>query len=58
MLAFITQQEGEENEESKKLNPTNHSRSSDWFVHLAGCFSWVLYKNKDELQKISNQKHF
>ena len=21
-------------------------------------FSWVLYKNKDDLHKISNQKHF
>lgn len=38
MLAFITQQEGGENEASKKFPSTDRLRFSDWFVHLAGCF--------------------
>lgn len=38
MLAFIRQQEGGENEESKKFHSTDSLRFSDWFVHLAGCF--------------------
>ena len=57
MLGFIRQQEGGENEASKKFPSTDSLRFSDWFSIWLDVFSWVLYKNRDELEKISNQKH-